>query len=100
MQQHLVVSRDEWIEARTRLLAREKEFTRQRDQLSQERRDLPWERVEKGYVFEGAGGKVSLSELFAGRHQLIVYHFMYPPSWDEGCPHCSFWADNFDGIDI
>jgi predicted dithiol-disulfide oxidoreductase (DUF899 family) len=97
---HQVVSRDEWIEARTRFLAREKEFTRLRDQLSQERRELPWERVEKEYVFEGAAGKVSLADLFAGRHQLIVYHFMFPPSWEEGCPHCSFWADNFDGLDV
>jgi predicted dithiol-disulfide oxidoreductase (DUF899 family) len=97
MQQHQVVSRDQWLEARKQFLAREKDFTRARDQLSQARRDLPWERVDKDYVFEGPAGKVSLPDLFAGKSQLIVYHFMFDPSSDEGCPHCSFWADNFNG---
>ena len=69
-----------------------------RDQLSQQRRDLPWVAVNKEYVFEGRNGKQTLSELFDGRSQLIVYHFMFDPSWDEGCLHCSFWADNFNGI--
>jgi predicted dithiol-disulfide oxidoreductase (DUF899 family) len=98
MESHRVVSRDQWIEERKALLTREKEFTRLRDQLSQERRELPWVRVDKEYVFEGASGKTTLAELFAGRGQLIVYHFMFDPSWDEGCPSCSFWADNFKGI--
>jgi predicted dithiol-disulfide oxidoreductase (DUF899 family) len=98
MESHRVVSRNQWIEARKALLAKEKEFTRLRDELSRERRELPWVRVDKEYVFEGANGKTTLAELFAGRGQLIVYHFMFDPSWDEGCPSCSFWADNFNGI--
>ncbi len=100
MTTHRVVSREEWIEARKRHLAREKEFTRLRDQLSQERRELPWVRVDKPYVFEGPDGKESLADLFAGRSQLIVQHFMFDPSWDEGCKSCSFWTDNFNGIDV
>ncbi|HLW58534.1 MAG TPA: thioredoxin family protein [bacterium] len=95
---HAVVSKDEWIEARKRLLVKEKEFTRLRDQLSQDRRDLPWERVDKPYSFEGPNGKETLSELFAGRSQLVIYHFMFAPDWKEGCPHCSRWADNFNGV--
>jgi predicted dithiol-disulfide oxidoreductase (DUF899 family) len=95
-----VVSGDQWIEARKQLLIKEKEFTRLRDQLSQERRDLPCERVEKNYVFDGPDGKQTLSDLFAGKSQLIVYHFMFDPSWEAGCRSCSFWADNFNGIDI
>jgi len=98
MENHAVVASAEWIEARKRLLAKEKEFTRLRDQLSQERRDLPWERVEKAYAFDGPGGTETLPELFAGRRQLIVYHFMFGPDDEEGCPSCSFWADNFNGI--
>src|SRR6266571_1283234 len=98
MVNHPVVSRDEWLKARIELLNNEKEFTRARDQLSQQRRDLPWERVDKDYVFEGPHGRQTLAELFAGRHQLIVYHFMFTPGWDEGCPHCSFWADNFNDV--
>src|SRR5262249_41700245 len=78
------------------LLAREKEFTRARDALSQARRDLPWERVEKSYVFDGPQGKVTFADLFAGRSQLVVYHFMYGPDWEQGCKSCSFWADNFE----
>jgi predicted dithiol-disulfide oxidoreductase (DUF899 family) len=99
-QQHQVVQHDEWVEARKSLLAREKEFTRERDRLSKERRDLPWERVDKEYVFEGPDGEQSLAELFDGRSQLVVYHFMFAPgdAWDEACKHCSFWADNFDPI--
>ena len=94
-QSHRVVSHDEWIDARRALLAKEKAFTRLRDELSQQRRSLPWERVNKEYVFEGPGGKETLAQLFAGKSQLIVYHFMFPPD-GEPCPHCSFWADNFD----
>ena len=93
-----VVSDEEWITARKELLKKEKEFTTLRDQLSQQRRDLPWVAVNKEYVFEGRNGKQTLSDLFDGRSQLIVYHFMFDPSWDEGCLHCSFWADNFNGI--
>jgi predicted dithiol-disulfide oxidoreductase (DUF899 family) len=95
---HKVVSRSEWLEARKMLLSKEKDFTVLRDQLSQERRNLPWTAVDKEYVFEGPNGKETLSELFDGRSQLIVYHFMFDPSWDAGCPSCSFWADNFNGI--
>ncbi len=100
MQNHKVVSHDEWLAARRQLLAREKEFTRLRDQLSKERRELPWERVDKNYLFEGPAGKETLAQLFEGRSQLVVYHFMFAPDWDAGCPHCSFWADNFNGIPI
>ena len=96
--QHNVVAHDEWIKARQLLLAREKEFTRLRDELSQTRRDLPWEVVTNGYVFDGPDGAESLAELFAGRSQLIVYHFMFGPEWNAGCPGCSFWADNFNGV--
>jgi predicted dithiol-disulfide oxidoreductase (DUF899 family) len=96
MSEHQVVNADEWFVARKELLAREKEFTRLRDELSRRRRELPWEPVEKEYVFEGADGRRMLSELFDGRSQLVVYHFMFAPDWDEGCKSCSFWADNFD----
>jgi predicted dithiol-disulfide oxidoreductase (DUF899 family) len=98
MDKHRVVSRDEWIAARKEFLAKEKEFTRMRDQLSQQRREMPWARVDKNYIFDGPDGKVSLAELFAGKSQLIVYHFMFDPSWDAGCKSCSFWADNYNPI--
>lgn len=98
MVDHAIVSRDEWLVARRQLLEREKEFTRLRDELSRRRRDLPWVRVEQSYVFDGPKGKESLAELFEGRGQLIVYHFMFGPDWDAGCKSCSFWADNFNGI--
>ena len=93
-----VVEHDEWLVQRRELLAKEKEFTRLRDELSRKRRDLPWEAVAKEYVFEGQNGKQSLGELFDGRSQLIVYHFMFGPEADEGCASCSFWADSFDPI--
>jgi predicted dithiol-disulfide oxidoreductase (DUF899 family) len=96
-QSHKIVSHDQWIEARKGLLAKEKEFTRLRDELSRQRRALPWERVEKEYLFDGSGGKESLAQLFAEKSQLIVYHFMFPPD-GEPCPHCSFWADNFNPV--
>jgi predicted dithiol-disulfide oxidoreductase (DUF899 family) len=96
MENHKVVSHDEWLAARKQLLIEEKEFTRLRDRLSQRRRDLPWEAVTKAYTFDGPKGKQALPELFDGRSQLIVYHFMFDPSWDAGCPHCSHWADSFD----
>ena len=98
MESHKIVSQREWIEARRRHLAKEKELTRLRDELSEQRRSLPWVRVDKEYVFEGAGGKQSLSDLSAGRQQLIVYHLMFDPSWEEACSRCSFWADNFNGV--
>ncbi len=97
---HAVVSREEWLRARKEHLAHEKELTRQRDELSRERRELPWVEIAKDYVFEGPGGPLSLPELFNGRSQLIVYHFMLGPDWDEGCVSCSFWADNFNGVDV
>jgi predicted dithiol-disulfide oxidoreductase (DUF899 family) len=100
MEQHAVAPHTEWVEARKVLLAKEKEFSRAREQLAQQRRDLPWEAVTSEYVFEGPGGKQTLSDLFDGRSQLIVYHFMFDPTWDEGCPHCSYWADNFDGAPV
>src|SRR5438445_13749705 len=90
------VSHEQWLAARKELLAKEKEFTRERDELSRQRRELPWERVDKEYVFEGPGGRRTLPDLFDGRRQLVVYHFMFDPEWDEGCKSCSFWADNFD----
>jgi predicted dithiol-disulfide oxidoreductase (DUF899 family) len=93
-----IVSEAEWTKARKALLKKEKEFTTLRDQLSQQRRDLPWVLVNKEYAFEGQNGKQTLSELFDGRSQLIVYHFMFDPSWKAGCPSCSFWADNFNKI--
>jgi predicted dithiol-disulfide oxidoreductase (DUF899 family) len=95
---HTAVSHDEWLKARTALLAKEKEFTKARDALSEARRALPCVKVEKSYVFDGPGGKQSLAELFDGKSQLIVYHFMFMPDWDAGCPHCSRWADNFNCI--
>lgn len=95
-----VVSHAEWLAARKALLEKEKEFTRARDALSELRRALPWERVEKDYVFEGALGRETLAQLFGPRSQLVVYHFMFDPSWEAGCKSCSFWADNFDRIDV
>jgi predicted dithiol-disulfide oxidoreductase (DUF899 family) len=95
-QHHKIVSADEWLNARLALLAKEKEFTRLRDQLSQQRRELPWERVDKEYIFEGPDGRESLAQLFENRSQLIVYHFMFAPDWETGCKHCSWWADNFE----
>lgn len=96
MPTHKLVTHADWVEARKALLAKEKEFTRARDQLSKSRRELPWEKVEKKYVFDGPKGKEALSDLFDGRSQLIVYHFMYGPGWEEGCPSCSFIADHFN----
>ena len=92
-----VVQSAEWLAARKELLRKEKEFSRLRDELSRQRRALPWEKVDKNYIFDGPGGKESLADLFAGRSQLIVYHFMFGPGWKEGCPSCSFLADTFDG---
>jgi len=91
---------EEWLEARLELLAREKELNRMRDELAGERRRLPWVPVPGDYVFGGPDGERSLRDLFGGRGQLLVYHFMFGPDWDEGCPSCSFWADGFDGVGI
>jgi predicted dithiol-disulfide oxidoreductase (DUF899 family) len=95
---HKVVSHSDWIAARQVLLAREKEFTKVRDELSKLRRALPWERVDNNYVFDGPRGKETLADLFEGRSQLLVYHFMFAPEWDAGCPHCSHWADSFNSV--
>src|ERR1700755_3237428 len=96
MQSHQVVSRPEWIAARKAHLDHEKEFTRARDRLSEERRALPWVKVDKAYVFDGPAGKVTLADLFKGRRQLVAQHFMFAPDWNEGCKSCSFWADGFE----
>jgi predicted dithiol-disulfide oxidoreductase (DUF899 family) len=93
---HKIVSRKLWLAARRRLLAKEKTFTKQRDALNRQRRALPWVKVDKTYTFDAPGGPVTLAELFDEKSQLIVYHFMFTPSWEEGCKHCSFWADSFD----
>ena len=98
MTTHEVVSKSEWVEARKRFLAKEKEFTRMREQLSAERRALPWVRIDKDYTFDGQNGRETLAQLFGDRSQLVVYHFMFAPEWDVGCKSCSFWADNFNGI--
>ena len=100
MQPHKVVSREEWLTARKAHLAKEKEFTRARDKLSAERRALPWVKVDKSYVFDTPEGKNSLADLFNGRSQLLVYHFMLGPGWEEGCPSCSLLADHFDGAAV
>ncbi|MCW8956578.1 MAG: DUF899 domain-containing protein, partial [Gammaproteobacteria bacterium] len=100
MKTHSVVSQEQWLVSRKELLVKEKEFTRLRDQLSQHRRSLPWVKLDNKYIFDGADGQQSLSDLFADKSQLIIYHFMLGPDWEEGCPSCSFWADNFEGIDI
>ncbi len=97
MTTHPIVSPKEWLPARQALLDKEKEFSRQRDALSAARRELPWVKVEKAYVFDGPGGQETLADLFDGRSQLIVYHFMMGPDWEEGCKSCSFLADHFDG---
>jgi predicted dithiol-disulfide oxidoreductase (DUF899 family) len=96
----VVVSHEEWIAARKDFLKKEKEFTRMRDEISRQRRALPWEKIEKPYVFDGPQGKVTLSDLFGGRSQLVIYHFMLGPGWTEGCPSCSYLADHFDGMTI
>ena len=97
MEEPKVVSEAEWLPARLALLAKEKELTRARDAVSEERRKLPWVKVEKNYIFETVDGKKTLAELFAGRSQLIVYHFMFGPGWEQGCPSCSYLADHFGG---
>jgi predicted dithiol-disulfide oxidoreductase (DUF899 family) len=100
IKQHTVVSHNEWVEARKAFLAKEKEFTHLRDELSRQRRELPWAKVDKPYKFEGPNGASSLGDLFGKRSQLAVYHFMLGPGWSEGCPSCSYLADHFDGMTI
>src|SRR3989442_8527311 len=97
MEHPKIVSPAAWVAARKELLKKEKEFTRLRDDLSRHRRELPWEKVEKAYVFDGPKGKETLADLFGGRSQLIVYHFMFGPGWEQGCPSCSFISDHIDG---
>jgi predicted dithiol-disulfide oxidoreductase (DUF899 family) len=100
IQDHPVASHEEWGKARIKLLEEEKELTKLRDKLNEHRRALPWERVEKAYSFDGADGKETLAELFGGKGQLIVWHFMFGPEWKEGCSHCSCWADTFNAVAI
>src|SRR2546422_264426 len=95
-----VVSQKEWLVARKKLLAKEKKFSKLRDELNLQRRKLPWVKIEKEYVFDGPTGKVTLGDLFCGKSQLIIYHFMFGPGWKEGCPNCSFWADHFDSVNL
>ena len=97
MEDREIVSEADWLVARKDLLTREKEFSRQRDALSAARHSLPWVKIDKKYVFDGAKGKETLADLFDGRSQLIVYHFMLGPGWGEGCKSCSYLADHFDG---
>jgi predicted dithiol-disulfide oxidoreductase (DUF899 family) len=97
MTTHTIGTHEEWLQARRALLAREKELTRLSDELARERRELPWVAVEKEYVFDTADGPRTLAQLFGGRSQLLVYHFMFGPDWDAGCPGCSFLADEVDG---
>jgi predicted dithiol-disulfide oxidoreductase (DUF899 family) len=98
MQPHPVVDRAQWLEARQALLAEEKAFTRSRDALAAARQALPWVKVEKDYRFDTESGPKPLGELFAGRNQLVVYHFMFGEGWEAGCPSCSLIAEGFDGI--
>ena len=97
LSEHEIVSPEEWLVARKDLLSNEKQLTRLRDKLADERRALPWVKIQKEYVFDAPEGKVTLADLFAGRSQLVIYHFMFGPDWQEGCPSCSFLSDHIDG---
>jgi predicted dithiol-disulfide oxidoreductase (DUF899 family) len=99
-ERHPVVGAAEWLAARKELLKKEKELTHLRDEISRQRLELPWEKIEKKYVFEGPKGKQTLADLFDGRSQLMIYHFMLGPGWKEGCPSCSYIADHFDGMRV
>src|SRR6266581_226723 len=94
------VSREDWFVARKALLQKEKALSRMRDDLARERREMPWVRIDKAYAFECPDGRSTLGDLFGGKSQLLVYHFMMGPDWEEGCPSCSFWADNYNGVDV
>ena len=98
MAKNTVVSEAKWIQARKALLKKEKAFSHARERLAEARRKLPWVRIDKEYVFEGPDGRQSLSSLFGKKSQLVVYHFMFGPGWKQGCPHCSFWSDHYDGM--
>ena len=100
MENRKVVSQKEWLVARKKFLIEEKKFSKLRDKLNLQRRKLPWVKIEKEYVFDGPTGRVTLSDLFSGKSQLVIYHFMFGPGWGEGCEHCSFWADHFDGVNF
>jgi len=100
IQNSRVVSHEQWVTERVAFMAKEKELTRLREELSRQRRELPWEKVTKSYVFDGPSGRETLADLFGDRSQLVVYHFMFGPDWEEGCPGCSFWADSFDGLGV
>lgn len=100
MENRKVVSQKEWIVARKKLLVNEKKFSKLRDDMNLQRRKLPWVKIEKDYIFDGPKGKVPLADLFGSKSQLIVYHFMFGPGWGEGCPHCSFWADHYDSVNL
>src|SRR4051812_43205786 len=100
MTHHTIGSRQEWLKARLELLAAERELTRQSDALARRRRELPWVRVDKAYRFETDQGNVSLGDLFDGRSQLLVYHFMFGPDYKAGCPSCSMIADGFNGFAV
>ncbi len=100
MKSHNIVTYDEWEKACREHLVKEKEFTRLRDKLSQTRRDLPWTTIQKEYQFDTSAGRKSLGDLFEGKSQLIIYHFMFDSDWENGCPSCSFWADNFNSINV
>src|SRR5260221_224451 len=95
-----VVSQKEWLVARKKFLVKENKFSKLHDELNLQRRKLPWVKIEKEYVFDGPHGKEALADLFCGKSQLIVYHFMFGPGWKEGCAHCSFWADHYDSVNI
>ena len=95
-----VVSEKDWISARKKLLLKEKKFSKLRDELNLQRRKLPWVKVEKDYVFEGPKGNVPFADLFGGKSQLLIYHFMFGPGWGDGCAHCSFWADHYDSVNL
>ena len=100
LENHSIVPRERWLAARKALLRKEKELTRLRDEVSAQRRELPWVRVEKNYLFEGADGPETLADLFDGRSQLFVQHFMLGPDWEAGCASCSFWADHHDAANL
>jgi predicted dithiol-disulfide oxidoreductase (DUF899 family) len=95
-----VVSLKNWLAARKKLLVEEKKFSKARDKMNSQRRKLPWVKLDKEYVFEGSSGKVTLGDLFNVNSQLIIYHFMFGPGWKDGCPHCSFWADHYDSVNL
>jgi len=97
---HRIISRDEWVAERKTLLSHEKELTRLRDRIARERRALPWVRIDKSYAFDTPEGRRTLAELFDGRRQLLVQHFMFAPGWEQGCPSCSFMADHSDGMNV